>query len=154
MRKLFILSSIVAAFFITSINSYAGDWSDDQKAVWTTINAQWEASKNKDFKKWGSYLADDFSGWSNDGAMPRNKADTTGWNRFSSAQSTTLKYQLDLVKLVVHGDAAIAHYYYVSVDEDKDGKRKGESGRWSDTLARDGKGWKFIGWQGGQDDDD
>jgi len=152
MRKLFILSSILVAFFVAPISSFAGGLSEDQKAVWATINGHWLASKNKDFDKYDSYLADDFSGWSNDDAIPNNKADHMSWTRFSSDQSKTLKYQLNLVKLVVHGDAAIAHYYYVSATENKDGKRKSVTGRWSDTLVRDGKNWKFIGWQGGEDE--
>lgn len=154
MRKFLIAGSIIAAFFLTSITSYAGEWSDDQKAAWATINAQWEASKNKDYDAWGSYLADDFKGWSNQGAVPGNKTSTISWIRFGGEQTTTLKYELSSMGLVVHGDTAIAHYYYVSVTEDKDGKRKTDTGRWSDTLVRDGKGWKFIGWQGGQDDGD
>ena len=153
MRKFYLLSGIIAVLFLTPMSSYAGDWSKDQKAVWATIGAQWEASKAKDYDKWGSYLADDFQGWSNEGAIPSDKASEISWIKFGSEQNKTLKYQLSPVKIVVHDKTAVAHYYFVSVNENKEGKRKTNTGRWTDVLVRDGKSWKFIGWQGGSDSD-
>jgi len=154
MRKILISSGIIVALLISSVASYAGDWSADQKAVWKAVEAQWEASKNKDESWSKTMLTDDFSGWSNDGVMPHSKSSTDSWSRFNMASSTTLKYELHNLKIVVHGDMAFAHYFYEEVSENKEGKRKSTDGRWTDILVRDGKAWKFIGWQGGAHDSD
>ena len=83
--------------------------------------------------------------------MPNNKMNEISWVRFNSAYGSMLKYQLSPAKVVVHGDMAIAHYYYALVRENKEGKRQSDNGRWSDVLVREGKSWKFIGWQGGSE---
>ena len=154
MRNLFIISSIVAAFFLTSISSYAGDWSDDQKTAWATVEKFWEAENKGDADTLSGLLSDDLKSWSTTIAMPRNKSSNMGWFRFGFENGKGIKYEISPVGVVVHGDMALVHYYYVSITEDKDGKRESNNGRWSDVLVRDGKSWKFIGWQGGPDSDD
>ncbi|MBT6330019.1 MAG: nuclear transport factor 2 family protein [Kordiimonadaceae bacterium] len=151
MRNLFIFCSIIVAFLLSSITVNAQGWSDDQKAAWGTIETWWEVSQKKDSDETNALLADDFAGWDNNMPMPQNKSSLTSWFRFNGQYSTQLKYQIYPLKVTVHGDMAVAHYYYQASVEDKEGKRTNEKGRWTDTLVRDGNGWKFIAWQGGTD---
>ena len=154
MKKVLFLSGIIVTLLISSLNSYAGDWTADQKAVWKAIEAQWAATKNKDANWAKNMLSDNFSGWSKDGVMPRSKSSEESWSRFNMKSSSRLMQELHPVKIVVHKDMAFAHYFYEAVSENKDGKRNNTDGRWTDILVRDGKAWKFIGWQGGEHDND
>jgi len=154
MRNLFILSSIVAAFFLTSISASAGDWSKGQKSAWATIEAFWKAENKGDADAVSALLSDDLQSWSNNVAMPRNKSKTMSWFRFGFENGKGIKYDISPVGIVVNGDMAVVHYYYMSISEDRDGKRESANGRWSDVLVRDGKSWKFIAWQGGPDASD
>ncbi len=40
------------------------------------------------------YLHDDFLGWAREDPAPRDKASTAMWNRYASANSTTLVQEL------------------------------------------------------------
>jgi ketosteroid isomerase-like protein len=50
-----------------------------------------------------------------------------------------------------YGDVAFVHYYYTTVKETQDGKKKTESGRWTDILLKQGTRWVMIGDHGGSD---
>lgn len=148
MKNLFFLASILVAFLLTPLTANSQNWSNDQKNAWQTVEKEWAAVMEKD-PNIANLLTDDFAGWSVDDPMPLSKASLVGWFRFNGQYSTRLKYELFPVKVIVHGDMAVTHYYYQTVDEDKEGKRKASNGRWTDILVRDGSDWKFIAWQGG-----
>jgi ketosteroid isomerase-like protein len=63
-------------------------------------------------------------------------------------------HELYPLAIVVHDDVAVAHYLYSSAFEDKEGKIKMNTGRYSDVLVRTDNGWQFISWHGGNDKDD
>ena len=53
--------------------------------------------------------------------------------------------------IVVVGSMAVAHYYYSTAAEDRDGKRKTTHGRYTDVLINQNGKWMFIAWRGGDD---
>lgn len=143
------------ALMVCPATAYAAEgMSKDQSAVWSAVEAQWAATKAKDANWADRMLADGFYGWSNSLPAPRSKASEAAWTRFGMEEGTALMQELHPMQVVVSGNTAIAHYYYVQTNQSKDGKRKQETGRWTDVLVRDGGGWKFIGWNGGADSED
>lgn len=149
MKKLVVLLGII--ILIASIeNNYAQQWSAEQLDVWNTIDAQWKA--DRDGKNWvEEFVHPECVGWNMNTPMPRDKAATNRWFNIYQELSKTLEYQITPFAIVVKGNIAIAHYYYLLLNESYDGKKIFEKGRWTDILIKEGNKWQFIGWQGGED---
>jgi hypothetical protein len=129
----------------------AQDWSPEQTEVWNTIVAQWDASKAKDHTWPERFLHSSFLGWSDEFPMPRAKAGTEAWEKYSSENSQVEVQELNPVGIVVVGSTAVAHYYYSTATEDREGKRETTHGRYTDVLVKEGGKWLFIAWRGGDD---
>jgi len=152
MRVIGIITGAFTALAIFTSSLLAGDWSDDQKAVWSTIEKQWEISATGDASWASTMLAEGFSGWGMQSPAPQSADSTAAWYAArSSAGGKTIHQELVPMKIIVRGDMAFVHYYYQQLSEDKNGKRETETGRWTDILVKEGSAWKFIGWQGGAD---
>ena len=74
------------------------------------------------------------------------------WDRFANTQGRMLEHELYFQNITVHGDVAVAQYFYTSAFEDNDDKVEISNGRYTDVLVRTEDGWKFLAWHGGDDD--
>lgn len=131
--------------------SQAQTWSSEQLEVWGVIEAQWQASMEEDTTWHQRFLHQSFMGWDNDNPTPRNKASVERWNRYGMENITTLMQELYPIGIVVHGNTAVAHYFYSTATENREGEREMTHGRYTDVLVRDGGTWRFIAWHGGDD---
>ncbi len=129
----------------------AQDWSPEQTEVWNTIVAQWDASKAKDHAWPERFLHPSFLGWSDEFPMPRDKNGVEEWEKYSSENSQVHVQELTPVGIVVVGSTAVAHYYYSTAAEDREGKRETTHGRYTDVLVKQDGKWLFIAWRGGDD---
>ncbi|NIO33190.1 MAG: DUF4440 domain-containing protein [Gemmatimonadetes bacterium] len=132
----------------------AQNWSDDQLEVWAVIQAQWQAAMEKDATWPERFLHESFLGWGNENPAPRDKASTDKWTRYGMENSTTLMQELSPIGIVVHGNTAVAHYFYSTASENRKGERETTHGRYTDVLVLDGGAWRFLAWHGGDDPDD
>ena len=132
----------------------AQTWTPEQSEVWAFIEADWDAGMQKDLTRFEQNVHPSFQGWDNGNPAPRDRDSTLRWNRFGDETSTTLMQQLHPLAIIVEGNTAVAHYLYSEASEDSEGKRETTHGRYTDVLIRDGSGWKFIAWAGGEDSDD
>jgi ketosteroid isomerase-like protein len=143
---------VPAILLLISGSSFAQDSQDDQADVWATIEGQWDAEEKGD-KKWlDRLLTEDFSGWGKTSPAPRSKSSTKMWDRFSDEQGKVVAHELYPLAIVVHGDVAVAHYFYTSAFKDKDGVVEVDNGRYTDILVKTEDGWQFIAWHGGDDE--
>jgi ketosteroid isomerase-like protein len=149
MKRGAVLVSMIAFVFPLSVAAQA--WDSDQTEVWKTIVAQWEASQAKDLTWIENDLHPEFLGWSDENPMPSSKAAVQRWTGYSVENSTTLAQELYPVGIVVAGSTAVAHYFYSTAAEGRDGKRKTTHGRYTDVLIKQGDRWLFIAWRGGDD---
>jgi len=145
---------LVTGIFLTcSASAIAQDSADDEADVWATIERVWEAAENNNHELLDELLSEDFSGWSKSSPAPRSKSSTRMWEAFNDEQGKTLEHELYPLAIVVHGDVAVAHYFYTLAIENKDDTVEVDNGRYTDVLVRTEDGWKFIAWHGGKDDD-
>ena len=103
-----------------------------------------------------SYVHDDYMGWSVDAPMPASKASSNKWMSFWAANNSIAMYEITPLTILIHGDVAVAHYYYSSVSKDKEGKMDNVQGRWTDILVKQGDRWVLFADHGGaapEDDD-
>ena len=127
---------------------------DDEASVWSFIQEQWQASADKDMAAFEATLHDRLMSWSMQVPTPRDKAATMKWQRYSTENSTELVRELVPLGIIVEGNVAVAHYIYSVASENRDGERETTHGRYTDVLVRDGDGWMFLAWQGGDDPSD
>jgi ketosteroid isomerase-like protein len=147
MRRVAVLMATIV--LVLPMSLAAQEWDSDQTEVWETIVAQWEAAKAKDMTWTEKYLHPSFLGWTDTYPMPRHKAAYQEWQRYSAENSQTLVQELYPVGIVVVGSIAVAHYYYSTAAEDREGKRETTHGRYTDVLIKQDGKWIFIAWRGG-----
>ena len=143
---------LVALLFPTA--GAAQEWDAEQLEVWGVIQAQWTATMEKDASWADTFLSDDFLGWENDVPAPRDGASQRMWSRYGMENSTTLVQDLHPLGIVVHGDVAVAHYFYSTAAATPQGERETTHGRYTDVLVRDDGTWRFLAWHGGENSDD
>lgn len=131
----------------------AQSWSAQQQEVWQVVQAQWAASMAKDAGWMERFLHTDFRGWTASEPVPRDKESASRWARYEMDGGTTLVQDLAPVAIVVHGNAAVVHYYFSQAQADREGKHRTVHGRYTDTLVKENGGWQFLAWSGGAPDD-
>jgi len=149
MKRVAVLMVTIA--LVLPMGLAAQEWDSDQTEVWNTIVAQWEAAKAEDLTWTERDLHPSFLGWTDEYPMPRGKASTKDWQRYSAENSQTLVQELYPVGIVVVESTAVAHYYYSTAAEDREGTRETTHGRYTDVLIKQDGKWKFIAWRGGDD---
>jgi len=147
------LKLAVAIIFLSlSGVATAQNSADDEADVILLIEEQWEAQQDGDDNWSDDMLVDSFSSWPTQAPAPRSKSSTQLWNRFADSQGRMIEHELYFQNIVVHGDVAVAHYFYTSAYENNDQEVKVTNGRYTDVLVRTEGGWKFLAWHGGDDD--
>jgi ketosteroid isomerase-like protein len=144
--------AVTSVFLFASGSVLAQESADDAADVILVIEEQWEAEQQGDEDWLNEMLVDKFSGWPKIAPEPRSKTSTQLWNRFADSQGQMIEHELYFQNITVHGDVAVAHYFYTSAYEDNDDDVEVSNGRYTDVLVRTEDGWKFLAWHGGDDD--
>ena len=148
----FSLSTFIALVFTAM--SFGQTWSDEQIEVWKVIEAQWKASMEKDATWPDKYLHEKLLAWSDENPMPRDKSSMGKWVRYGMENSTALLQELYPVGIVVHGNTAVAHYFYSQASENRKGERETVHGHYTDILVKENGTWQFLAWSGGDNPTD
>jgi ketosteroid isomerase-like protein len=127
----------------------AQEWSASQKEVLKVVNDYWAVMAKGDLAGFFDYFHTDYLGWDEGSTLPSTKSESQKALQFFTAGSKISFYEIKPVGVRVFGDYAYVHYYYTMVIE-KDGKKKVESGRWTDILMKQGGKWLCIGDHGGE----
>ena len=149
-RLLLLATALLLAGGLQAQDGSAENGSDEAD-VWAMVEAQWNSDENGDREWPDRLLSDDFSGWSKDSPAPRDKASIRMWDRFSEQEGIPVAHELYPYRIVVHGDVAVAHYFFSSAFKSKDGEISRSNGRFTDILVRTADGWRFLAWHGGDD---
>jgi ketosteroid isomerase-like protein len=132
-------------------NLNAQEWSPAQKDVWKNVNDYWAQMAKGDVSGFMEYFHPDYSGWENGEKLPSNKEETRKWITYGFQGVKIPLYEIKPLSIKIYGDVAFVHYYYTTVKEMPDGKKKVETGRWTDILLKQGNKWVLIGDHGGED---
>jgi len=147
-KSIFLFCLILVAF---AANSYAQQWTDAQKDVWTGVEKYWAVASSGDAAGFMSYFDDSYEGWDIHSPVPMNKANVTKYINNEVKNSSTVLYTITPLVIWVKGDFAYVHYYYSEIDKNKQtGKDETNAGNWTDILMKEGGVWKLIGDHGGR----
>ena len=147
------VNSLVITLCLTlfiSVQLSAQEWSDKQKEVWKNVEAREDLAIKRNVEGFLSYFHSDFSGWSINDALPRNKEQVRKRVTHRFPTRTTLLSDRQPVAIKIHGNVAIVHYYFSRVYKDVEGKERNSTGRWTDILMKQGDKWVLIGDSGGR----
>ena len=144
MKKLTIISVFVLLLFGASVQ--AQQWNEAQTEVWTAVLGSYADIDNSDVNWTDKWVTDDAVVWGSGFPMPRTRDSIKRWNGYQFPQSDTLMSEYSPAAIVVHGNTAVAHYYYSNGAKNKEGKHKTTHGRCSDILVKDDEMWKFLSW--------
>lgn len=151
MKKVLSLFAVSFAIIVSSANSFAQQWTSEQKEVWQTEINNWDALKSGNLNDFESYFADSYMDWDFQNTAPQNKTDAAkGLGDF--LQNNTIKYYtLTPIVIWVKGDFSYAMYYYTILSKNKvTGKEDQSEGNWTDILMKQGGKWLLVGDRGGK----
>ncbi len=132
----------------------AQTWSDEQSEVWTAILGSYADIEKKDLNWTDKWVTDDAVVWGNSYPMPRTRDAVKRWDSYQFPLSDTMMSEYSPAGIVVHGNTAVAHYYYTTGDKNTEGKFKTSHGRCSDIMVKGDDGWKFVAWNCGDEPSD
>lgn len=142
-------SVLGAAFLLSALvttSAMAQNWSKAQSAVWDVVLASYEDIKNGDATWSEKWVLPNAMVWGGAYPMPRSRDSVMRWDSYQIPNSKTHVADYSPTAIVVHDSTAVAHYYYSSATESKDGERETTHGRCTDILAKEKGKWRFISW--------
>jgi ketosteroid isomerase-like protein len=148
------VASLLCLTVLIAVPVAAGDWSAAQQEVWKNVDAYWAVLAKDDVDGFLGYMHDDYSGWSLDSPVPESKATSAKYLRFFVPRRTLEFYEITPLAIVIHGDVAVVHYYYMEVAKNSEGKVRTEHGRWTDILVKQGDRWVLFADHGGATEDE
>jgi ketosteroid isomerase-like protein len=151
MKKLVSTFTLILVVILSYGNTFAQQWSSEQKDVWAGVEKYWQVSATGDAQGFMSYFDDSYMGWNYQSKVPQSKANTSKWVENGLKNNSTVLYTLSPLTIWVKGDFAYVHYYYAELDKNiETGKKENSSGNWTDILMKKGGKWVLIGDHGGR----
>jgi hypothetical protein len=138
---------LIAIVFIS--NSFAQEWTSEQREAWKTVKKMYENWEKRDLEGYINCMHKDFSGWYQKTKLPFTKDDL---KKFEAHWLSTVKVHLHHAKPVlinVIDDIAIVHFYSSSIREDAKEKVATWS-KWTHTLKNENGKWLIVGVHGGR----
>lgn len=148
LKKAKFFTIVLFAILFLSGNSFAQQWSAEQKEVWAGVQKYWEINNN-DPVAYFKYFDESYIGWSYQNETPGTKEEALKAIKYFSTKGKQQFNNITPAKIWVNGDFAFVHYYFTQVSENNDGKPVTEKGRWTDILMKKNGTWMIIGDHGG-----
>jgi ketosteroid isomerase-like protein len=152
--KRFGVVAAVGFAMVLAATAAAGDWSAEQKEVWSSVTAYWDEYAAGDVDGFLSYMHEDYSGWGYEQPLPTGKESSRKWMAYAIPLQKIQIHEVTPVGINIHGDVAVVHYYYAYAYRDPEGKPGNEQGRWTDILVKQGAKWVLFADHGGSTEDD
>ena len=146
-----LLSAITILFVVVLLsgNTFAQQWSAEQKEVWAGVEKYWEVNQNNPLE-FLNYFDESYLGWGYENEAPSTKSDVTRAFSYWTTKGKEQYHTLTPARIWVNGNFAFVHYYYTVVSENSEGKPNTERGRWTDILMKKNGKWMLIGDHGGE----
>jgi len=132
---------------VAAFNGNALSLDKQQAEVWNVVLGSYKDIDKRDNNWTDKWVTEDAMVWGSSTPMPRNRSSVKRWEKFQFEDGSINNIaEYSPTAIVVHGNTAVAHYYYSNGTTSKKGTQNVSHGRCSDTLVRDNKSWKFIAW--------
>lgn len=119
-------------------------WTPEQTAVWNVVAQSWVDDVAQNGKWPADYADPQMLSWSADFPSPRGKDSAVRWAKFGNSQNKTLQYEVTPLAIALSGNTAVVSYTAYIVSQRGTDKPENAKEAITETLVRDGKGWKFL----------
>ena len=142
--------SLIITFIVLGCMLNAQSFSKAEQKVIDAVNDYWSlSSKNK--KAWKDTFHDSYKGWNKNNETLSNKSMVSKWIDYNWGKDDVLFWNINPIGVQLYDDIAIAHYYYMTIEKNKEtGKSTTSKGRWTDVLMNVKGSWKLISDHGGK----
>jgi ketosteroid isomerase-like protein len=134
-------------------NSFATNWTPDQRDILEVVAAYTEASHQGDRESYFSFWHPDFLGWHNGDPTPTSKEQRQRGLEHYFNSTKSLRYELEplAVMCIAKCEAAIVHYVLRNVLVNKTNGTEMEGiSYWTDYLIKENGHWLLISDHGGE----
>ncbi len=141
------IRNLIAVLFLTlavSAPPAAQEWSAEQKEVLKSVEAVCEAVMREDVEEAMSYYHPDCRWWNYAEGLPYDKASYRKSLEYLFERYSIVAHDVQPVSIQVHGNTAIAHFYYRNIFRDAAGIDIISSGPWSFTMLKQNNKWVFL----------
>lgn len=149
--KVTMLATTLGVLMLTAGTVNAQSWSKEQTEVWTAVTESYKDIEAQDSGWVTKWVLPEAKVWGSGYPVPRGRDSVKRWDSYNLPLSKTHVSEYSPLAIVVHGTTAVAHYYYSTASENKDGERETTHGRCSDVLSKDKGAWRFIAWHCGDE---
>lgn len=144
----FSVTAFILIAFLGTSTLVAQEWTKEQKEVWTTVKVFWDNWKAKDLDAAFASVHEKYLGWND--AMPLPTSKKKWHNTMARYKDFTSNFDFDIepARIIVHGDAAVVHYYYsfsFIYEHDEKKKNISYSGKWTEFFVKEGGKWLLFG---------
>ena len=147
MKNYAVIAAITIAFLSASTLD-AQEWTKEQKEVWTEVENMWKNWQANDIDAAFANVDEGYLGWNNELPVPTSKAKWMASMKNYSDKVSRKEYNIEPVRIVVKGDAAVVHFYFsysYLYTEDDEKHKISYKGKWSDFFIKDGGNWMLLG---------
>jgi hypothetical protein len=145
--KVFFAISFLLALAFTN-NTYAQDWSKDQKEVWTVVADSWKKWADDDIEGTLAYFHEKYQGWSEDRPLPVGKAKLASlWESRAEIMKIS-HYDIEPARITIVGNSAVVDYYFEFGITYKLGEEKATKemyGKNAEFYVKEGGKWLLLG---------
>ena len=142
----------ILVLLLTGVGSASAQtWTKEQQEIWTFEQQQWQMSMDKDASWIDKMVHPNLSYWEIGQPMPQDRASLARWNRYSSANTTTLEQELFPISIAITGNVAVVQYWYQVARENEKKEHETVHGYYMDVLLKENGTWRFIAWAGGDE---
>ncbi len=119
------------------------DWTDDQNAVWKSLEDHWDHLISKRVDEFIEYIHPDMVGYGHESPLPVDRPWLHKWVGFWTKTTDIAICELKPVDIRVHGDIAVLQYLIFTIEKNETGG-KHVIRRYTMTWQRGPKHWVVI----------
>ena len=143
--------SLIMTFTVLGCMLNAQSFSKAEQKVIDAVNEYWSLSADKDKQGWKDTFHDSYKGWNKNNEALSNKSMVSKWIDYNWGKDDVLFFNINPIGVQLYDDIAIAHYYYMTIEKNKESEKSTTSkGRWTDVLMNVKGSWKLISDHGGK----
>jgi len=120
------------------------NWSEDQNAVWQSVEDHWSHLINGRVDEFLKYIHDDMIGYGHESPISVDKPWLQKWVGFWTKSTKILICELRPIQIIIHGDTAILQYFIFTIEKNEEGGKR-VIRRYTMTWQRADNRWVVIG---------
>lgn len=117
---------------------------EKQKEIWNVVLTYTDLIMQGKIDEFLEHFHEDYSGWSNIEPIPADKESIISELHNRSSQKITVQYDLIPIKIKIHDNIAVVHYYLHERKKDKNEIKESQIKHYTDILININNRWFLL----------